>query len=145
MGFMDSTFEFKITFKNKKAILQFIILHLYTFFVVPIQLFIFYFKGNFGKSKIYQKVSSVKIVELTLFSIFWAVVFSFLVYIVELAVGVEEDGIILLPGLTAILIMLYALIRLSWVVVVQSMEVLVTFILSLVKTILALTMEKVYK
>lgn len=145
MGFMDSTFEFKLTFKNKKAILKFIIYYLHLLFIFPIQLFIFYFQENFGKSKIYKRVSNVKIVELTLFSIFWAIIFSFLVYIVELLAGVGEDGIFLLPGLTAILVMSIGLLRLSWIIVVQSMEVLVTFVLSLIKTILELTTEKVYK
>ena len=145
MGFMDSEVELNITFKNKRAILKFIIYYLRLFFILPVQIFLIHFRENFGKSKIYKKVANAKIVEITLFSVFWAVIFSFLVYWIELIIGVAEDGIFLLPGMIGFFILMIGILRLSWIIIVQSMEVLVTFTLSLIETILILTTEKVYK
>lgn len=145
MGFMDSSFEIKITFKDRSAILKFIIYYLHRFFIYPFQLFIFYFAQNFGKSKIYKRVGRVKIVRLTFFFILSATVVFFIIYLIEIFFGVEEDGIFILPGMIAFLVMLVGILRLSWIIVVQSIEFLLTFALSLIKTILELTTKKVYK
>lgn len=89
MNIFDWELNIQLTFKNKKAILHFIIYHIYRFFYVPIQLFIKNYSVYYQIQKpIYDKLSKIKLLKVFAIPI---VTFSIISIAVYFGLGGGED------------------------------------------------------